>query len=885
MRRLSSASGFTLIELLVVVLIIGILIAVAAPSFLGQSNKAQDSVAKQYLALTYREAKAAAASNEDANGVYPFDVAAPDSEKAITIAAEIQASEPHLHITYGDYRQAIGQDPTFIVVDLYGDPGFVAYNQSKSGQFFCADAPEVGQWGVKNFTTGTCPLGLASGGSATGTGTDTGPTVNTDNFTLTVHLGGSTQGSVTSDVNGLSGNPINCLASCADSFNAGTTVTLTAHPASGQDFTGWAGTVPAACTAATTSCAVTVNTVKGVTALFSAQGDPPCADFVGCGGDPFGEVSVSLDGTGAGTVVTSSIAPTDAGDPLTCLSDCDQFYNSGAAITLSAMAATGSHFAGWSTGSGDLTACSGTGDCSFTVSADTASQVTAVFTASGGCDPSNTDYVLPGVCPTNPPVTPTTAQCNDGIDNDSDGLTDFPNDPGCSSATDNSETNAAVTECNDGIDNDSNSLVDFPADPGCSSAADNTEASAGPVGNHFNPSPFTVAGGPIAFGADQADSVAHPNTCNCVSVSENDVISLFTVAPPAATLGPIWETPVGAGTYPYQQDQRFSAPVWNFQHTKIAVFKYDTEEVSPGTGTDVNDLWVMNADGSGQTELTAEDLSFGGVPLWSPDGTKILITASDPATCCTSNLYVVNALAGNHTSGNFTELTDYVNDGVNPESGVGLKEFSSYAWDGSGNVIANLSDGSVVRMDASGGSRQTIIPSSWGEDIHTLALSYDGQTLAYDCVNSHKICTFPYGAGNAPSTYEQVVHTDSGFITTVAWAPNGAKLAYSASQFGNTSSYRVYTMPAAGGSATNLSGANCQMAYGVSWSADGSALAFRCSQDDIFTHDKVVTIATATPSGGSFTTWTTTTGRYRLADWGNWGPFALGIEGTPYFGM
>jgi hypothetical protein len=53
--------------------------------------------------------------------------------------------------------------------------------------------------------------------------------------------------------------------------------------------------------------------------------------------------------------------------------------------------------------------------------------------------------------------------CDDGLDNDGDGYTDYPDDPGCPTASSGPEK----PECDDGRDNDGDGLVDF-LDPGCS---------------------------------------------------------------------------------------------------------------------------------------------------------------------------------------------------------------------------------------------------------------------------------------------------------------------------------------------------------------------------------------------------------------------------------
>src|SRR3977135_3369353 len=83
-RRAEEEKGFTLIELLVVILIIGILAAIAIPSFLNQKGKANDASAKTQARTAQTAAETLATDN---NGSYATVTAKSlnEAEKTIPI--------------------------------------------------------------------------------------------------------------------------------------------------------------------------------------------------------------------------------------------------------------------------------------------------------------------------------------------------------------------------------------------------------------------------------------------------------------------------------------------------------------------------------------------------------------------------------------------------------------------------------------------------------------------------------------------------------------------------------------------------------------------------------------------------------------------------------
>lgn len=70
--------------------------------------------------------------------------------------------------------------------------------------------------------------------------------------------------------------------------------------------------------------------------------------------------------------------------------------------------------------------------------------------------------------------------CSDGLDDDGDGLIDYPADPGCSDALDASEKTPDIG-CDDGVDNDGDGAIDYPTDLQCESPFDLWETALPPA--------------------------------------------------------------------------------------------------------------------------------------------------------------------------------------------------------------------------------------------------------------------------------------------------------------------------------------------------------------------------------------------------------------------
>jgi Tol biopolymer transport system component len=126
--------------------------------------------------------------------------------------------------------------------------------------------------------------------------------------------------------------------------------------------------------------------------------------------------------------------------------------------------------------------------------------------------------------------------------------------------------------------------------------------------------------------------------------------------------------------------------------------------------TGVEQVWVMNADGSQQTQISHSGVRQDQVPDWSPDGHKIAFAQGNIGS---GRIWVMNA------------------DGSNPmqlTSGPG-DDFGT-AWSPDGQRIAFVrdfanGDRSVWTMNADGSDQQRLLPIPLTEYVPTWARSTD----------------------------------------------------------------------------------------------------------------------------------------------------------------
>ncbi len=216
--------------------------------------------------------------------------------------------------------------------------------------------------------------------------------------------------------------------------------------------------------------------------------------------------------------------------------------------------------------------------------------------------------------------------------------------------------------------------------------------------------------------ADANGANAHVLTDTTSASSESDpsysptgkrVAYQFFGAGPVQEIFSIDSDGVGPAVNLTQTSTAELTPAWSPDGSKIAYSAFVNNNF---------DVWVMNADGSGQVRLTT-DAAEDSNPAWSPDGSRIAFSSSRDGN---SNVYVMNA----DGSGQRRLTTNTSIDG-------------SAAWSPDGTIIAFTSlrfqnNGNIFLMDAERGEAGSVVRLTSSTDSESEPTwSPDGAKIVY----------------------------------------------------------------------------------------------------------------------------------------------------------
>jgi Tol biopolymer transport system component len=229
------------------------------------------------------------------------------------------------------------------------------------------------------------------------------------------------------------------------------------------------------------------------------------------------------------------------------------------------------------------------------------------------------------------------------------------------------------------------------------------------------------------------------------------------------------------------------------------------------------EIYTMNADGSNPTRLTNNE-TLDLLPAFSPDGTKIVFVRENDPTFEDLNVYVMKADGSGQTDLNNPDLDS-------------KDESPSFSPDGTKIVFASqvyavesFSDIYVMKADGSGRTNLSNYPASADFDP---VFSPDGTRIAFVSMRDDAD-PFSFFGGEiyvmkADGSGQTNITNNAAGDRSPDWSPDGNKIAFMSNRDGGD--YEIYVMNADGSNPTNITNNAAPDSY-PAWSPDGTKIAF-----------------------------------------------------------